>query len=161
MMDPSLIQSPEMKLETSVKSDDGVLGIDRVKASVRVFSPELEPDAVSKALGIEPTSSWRKGDPRPSNRGRVARTGMWLLESRSGAEKEPDSQVSDLLNRLNVDLAAWRELRGTVTCDLYLGVFQNDGDAFFEFKPETLRLLGEYGFALCFSIYGPEEIADS
>lgn len=59
--------------------------VERVRATLRIYHPELEPDAVTELLGIEPSVSWKQGD-QPygwtKKPGHQAPSGGWLLSSR-------------------------------------------------------------------------------
>jgi len=61
---------------------------ERTAARVRVYGEGLEPNAVSVALGIQPSKSQRMGDKVATSPGRkrVAKTGLWLLSSEEHVE---------------------------------------------------------------------------
>lgn len=143
-----------------MENEEGSVGISRIRASIRVFAEDLDPELVTRALGAEPSMSWRRGDPRPANKGHVARTGMWLLESTAAPSSDPDIHLRTLLQQLRVDQPAWDALRRTVSCDVYFGLFQDQPNSFFSIGPDLFQSLGALGFIVCFSLYAPPPDSD-
>src|SRR3569833_4430395 len=60
-----------------------------IAATIYLKGDMLDPDLVTKTLGIEPERSWRKGEKqtakRPGAKTYVAKTGLWT----TGVEKHP------------------------------------------------------------------------
>ena len=58
----------------------GHAALPEVLLTVRVHKDSLDPEAVTRALGLQPDAAARKGDPFPGNEGAVlAPTGTWLV----------------------------------------------------------------------------------
>ena len=57
---------------------------DRSNASLRIFGDELNPDEISRSLGVPSTYSEKKGDVivgKVSKQQRIAKTGRWSIET--------------------------------------------------------------------------------
>ena len=131
--------------------------IARTLASLRIIGDDLDPNEITKMLGAAPTQAARMGERRAGKSGReiVARTGSWRLEA---AEREPgdlDAQLREIFAQVTSDLAVWSELRRHFRCDLFCGLFLDDGNESLDLEPETLGLIAARGLRLCLDIYGP------
>jgi hypothetical protein len=130
----------------------------------RYLDVELDPDAVTAALGCPPTGSARKGEVRRRN-GKVMTDsdGMPLIASVSGWQysvdrREPgdlDGQIREIFGALTDDLSAWRPLAATYKPDLFVGMFLQDENEGIEISAESLRILADRGVSLSLDIYGP------
>lgn len=99
-------------------------GVDEISVSLRVFGDDLDPEYVSRLLGVAPSLVRAKGEVRHSGGREVAeRTGLWLLE----VEYSPASMLADvieaLLDRFPSDMAVWAELTARYRVDLFCGLF--------------------------------------
>jgi hypothetical protein len=76
--------------------------IDEVNVTLALYSEELEPEEVSRALGVEPTSAHRRGE-SPGSRSPPYLSGAWLL-TKHGRDAEPAEAIIDrLLKQLPED----------------------------------------------------------
>ena len=83
--------------------------IDEVNVTLALYGEELEPEEVSRALGVEPTHAHRRGDTSGS-RSSPYSSGAWLLKER-GRDAEPaEAVINRLLKQLPEDPAVWRDL---------------------------------------------------
>ena len=72
-------------------------------ASLRIFDKSLDPEAISKRLGLSPDESHRAGDPHLGQSGRRYAdfsVGMWLIKSLLHQSAAPDDHITGLLARL-------------------------------------------------------------
>ena len=76
--------------------------VDRVHVFLRAASDELDPDEVTRALGVRPTFAARKGERRLTRGGEaVQRTGVWYIQFLGVAEEWTlEEAIAALLNRL-------------------------------------------------------------
>ncbi len=74
-----------MEIDPTQDTDynDDYLSCARTYASLRVFCSDLDPDAISEALGAQPSRSYRIGD-SVGRQGATRKTNMWLLSSEEG-----------------------------------------------------------------------------
>jgi hypothetical protein len=131
----------------------------RAVASLRLSGDELDPDALTARLGVEPTMSYAMGDEIPSRCGRPreARTGFWSLDTEETSPADLNSQVQALLARLPADLDLWADLDSKFEIDLFCGWFMNGMNEGTEVTPETLIGLGQRRITLSIDLYGGPE----
>jgi hypothetical protein len=131
--------------------------VNRTVATLRIGGDSLDPATVSRLLGKEPTSSQVKGQEligRNTGHVRVAKTGMWRLESADQLPGDLDAQIQELLAQLTPDLSIWRDLSSLHSIDLFCGLFMLQGNAGLTLSPESLSALGSRGIELGLDIYG-------
>lgn len=123
--------------------------------TLRFFSPDLDPDEVTRLLGSAPSASERRGDIRPSKSTTriVAKQGMWRLKAERQRPGDLDAQINDLLSRLTDDLGAWRELTSRHNGDLFCGLFLQEGNEGISLEPRTTLAIGQRGLLIDFDIY--------
>lgn len=132
--------------------------IARLSIAVRVASDTLDPDAITRLMGVQPKFAARKGDTRISGGQTVTqRVGIWTfgITDEPSGEWELDDAVGALLARLPDDLAIWQELRRHHRIDLFCGLFMGSDNQGADLRPETLRQLADRGLTLDLDIYGP------
>ena len=72
---------------------------------LRISHPALDPDVVTRTLGIEPQTSWRAGDPRKTPKGTLLTgtrsTGYWATNPFTyGWRVSTDALIEDTLEEL-------------------------------------------------------------
>lgn len=128
----------------------------RPTVSLRIFGDALDPDEITRLLGVEPTVSALTGDVHRTRSSRkvTARTNSWLLEAEAVSSGGLDDRIADLLAPLPSDPAVWRELSRRFRCDVFCGLFVDGGNAGAGLRPEVLAMLGERCLRLELDIYG-------
>jgi hypothetical protein len=132
--------------------------LSRLSISLRIASDVLEPDILSRILGVSPKFAARKGETREQGGRTVTqRVGIWTygITEEPSEDWELDDAIAALLSRLPTDLAVWRELAGTHHLDIFCGLFMGADNQGAAVRPETLRLLADRGLMLSLDIYGP------
>jgi hypothetical protein len=108
-------------------------------------------------LGCDPTVAQRKGDTligRKTGIERIARTGMWRLQS---ADREPENlngQIEEILNRVTGDLETWRALTLRFRVEFFCGLFLGGENEGLAISPSVLLALGQRGIELALDVYG-------
>lgn len=74
------------------------MGYTRVKVSFIIESDRLEPDIISKEIGLIPTEFWRKGDIIKESRKR--KTGSWELSVGYEESLDISVQIDKLYNQI-------------------------------------------------------------
>jgi Domain of unknown function (DUF4279) len=74
---------------------------------------EFDPTDISRRLGLEPTSSWKKGDLNPRTQFERKHS-RWNLDSRLERSSSLEEQVADVVEQLKPYSAAIVDLRETV-----------------------------------------------
>jgi hypothetical protein len=116
------------------------------------MGPELDPDEVTRLLGIEPEYAHRRGDANAGKGGRRYADypeGMWKISSAEGEEATVEEHLLALLERIEpgrAGLARCQE-QGLRT-DVFVGYFAQGEPGGFGLAPETSRRLGELGVRL-------------
>ena len=129
---------------------------DEARLCLRVCGNDLDPDAVSRALGCLPSRSQRKGEPVLSSAGevkRTARTGSWLLDRPVGAEATVGEAIHALLASLPDDRSVWASLTSRFAVDLLCDLTVRCVNRGFELPPGVLALVAERGITLGFDIF--------
>jgi hypothetical protein len=132
----------------------GMPEIARTTVGLRIFGDALDPDEVTRLLGIAPTGCAHKGDTHRTASGRevVARSGSWRLDADLSGNL--NTQIGALLTKLPSDPTIWRELTEHYECDVFCGLFMRDGNEGVELSPEVMSMLGVRGLRLGLDIYG-------
>ncbi|MBI5624071.1 MAG: DUF4279 domain-containing protein [Elusimicrobia bacterium] len=118
---------------------------------------ELDPDAVSRILKLQPSEAHRKGDARPASTARKYapfNEGLWCLSS----ELSEDRTLAEHLEALLGELAAHKKALAAIRkngCrqDIFIGMFSGGGNQGFVLSLETLGRLHELGVEVNFDLY--------
>jgi Domain of unknown function (DUF4279) len=129
--------------------------VDRVCAFLRFFGDDLDPEEISRALGRQATSAFRKGDELPGRYHRIARTGSWLLDAPPSDPPDPEESIKGLLAWLSPDLELWRSLTERFAADIFCGLFLNEFNRGFALSASLTRALADRNLVVGFDIYGP------
>jgi hypothetical protein len=119
-----------------------------------VRHPNIVPDRVTEALGIQPQHTWKAGDARRGPSGEVIdgtyRESYWMARlmeepQLSGDEVSVESTVLDILAKLRrtTDFLATLKLQGAHT-ELHISLYARENFRL-ELLSETLSLLGRLG----------------
>lgn len=130
----------------------------RSSALIGFYGDDLDPDEVTAKLGAIPTVGVRKGGIWHTSQGapKNAFTGSWRIESARREPADLDGQIAELLAPLNNDLTVWRDLASRYRAVIFCGLWLQEGNEGYEFKPETLLAAGERHLLLDLDIYAPE-----
>lgn len=128
-----------------------------VKAVFRAMGPDLDPAAVSRLLGLEPTEAHRRGDQRLGKSGRRYSDfteGLWGWRP-DLADTEPFAEhLRALLDVLEPKTAALQRLKEMgLRLDLFVGVFGSVGNFALILEEELLSRLGRLGIDLVLDVY--------
>jgi hypothetical protein len=126
---------------------------ERCYVSFVISGLELEPDEVSRLLGIKPDHSHRKGDVKKSSRSDntlIRKKGNWSLRSKLSDYEPLEMHLDALMDRLKGKEAAIKALAEEneirFGCDLYetIGV---------ELPAHMLRRIADFNASLGITIY--------
>jgi Domain of unknown function (DUF4279) len=95
------------------------------RVSLSIYADDLDPDRISRLLGIEPDLEQRKGVPMPPTRkgrpGRIPGIGMWSI--RLYSEEAPgcdlETAITEVLNLITVPDETWQEARSGTTARIF------------------------------------------
>jgi hypothetical protein len=134
-----------------------------ISVSIFLKGDQLDPDFVSKELGLLPDSSRRKGDVRcskkPGAKSYTAKTGIWVLKSRDHIDtqntgKEVVRIVDEVLQKFHERQRPLNEISGVEEAFLDIFVDEHETEVadiwteFFLSREQILRF-GQLGLALC------------
>ena len=133
--------------------------LSRATATLRFQSPDLDPDEITLAMGVQPDAQQRRNDVIPTrgpSGSRIAKFGMWRLSAIDAEPGNIDKQVEELLSSLNPDLETWRILTSKYKTDLFCGWFMENTNEGEDISSATLFALASRGITLSLDIYAPE-----
>lgn len=139
----------------SPMSEDGG-PVDEVSVTLALYSEALDPEEITRALGVGPTSAHRRGE-RPRPRSAPARTGAWFLGER-GRDAEPAEAVIDrVLRQLPEDPAVWRELGSKHDIQLRFGIHMTGWNQGLGISSKQVMQIAQLGAHMVFDIYANGE----
>ena len=120
----------------------------------------LDPDEVTRLLGIEPSFTQRKGDKSGSpERPGASLTGIWALESeKSVSNSDLEPHLDFLLSRLESRTSTVKRLMlegldADIHCFWMSEMGLGGGPVL---RPDTMRRIADLGVSLNFDIYFPK-----
>ena len=138
--------------------------VHETKLSLRISGDALVPREITELLGAPPDFSHVKGEElvgKTTGRVRIASSGMWLLSVPDKSPEELDSQLTELLDRLTDDLAAWEYVNQHFSADLFCGLFLCDTNEGLTISQPTMKLIADRRLEIGFDIYGCESPAST
>lgn len=117
---------------------------------------DLVPDEITRLLGAVPTLAQIKGEKivgPVSGQTRIARSGMWLLQTADRSPADMDGQIQEILSQTTNDLAVWQSLSKKYFTELFCGLMLEGTNEGIGLTPQSLVALGERGIELGLDIY--------
>lgn len=129
-------------------------GVDECSVALRFFGDDLDPDFITKKLGICPTISYRKGDIfRGKTCDRIENTGSWRYCVRRCENIDLEELINKLLDRIAPNLEIWRELTTKFQSDLFCGLWLKRYSGAIDFSPAIMMKIAERGLSIGLDIY--------
>ena len=131
----------------------------RSAATLRIVGDDLIPAEVSRLLGCAPSIAQKKGEVligKKTGTKRIARTGMWRLQSMEREPENLDEQIEEILGKVTGDIETWQALTRRFRVDLFCGLFMGRGNEGLAISPGALFALGQRGIELALDVYGTE-----
>jgi len=127
-------------------------------ASLHVIGNDLDPEEVTRLLGVGPTSAEAKGDrvEMPSGKLRVAKTGHWRLKTDRRSPADLDGQISELFSVTSQDLDDWATLRKRFVIRVFCGLMMSDWNEGLPLTALTIQALAERGAEIDLDLYAPD-----
>ena len=131
--------------------------IDDASVSLCLYGDDLDPDALTRLLGLAPTHSPRKGEPRKKPGLPPFPQGAWIhkVERRTGPGAV-DLALGCLLDQLPADPALWAALAERHEVRLSLSVSFEGWNKGFTLGPRTLQRVAALGVRLDVDLYASD-----
>ncbi|MGV1804126.1 DUF4279 domain-containing protein [Agrobacterium vitis] len=134
----------------------------RFRISLRIAGDDLDPDEVTRLLGVAPRLAYRKGDQWKNPKGNplIGRTGFWTFHVDDFETDDFEEAIFDLLSRIPVTPDVFQMLARRFKVELFCGLFLDDYNAGLGLSPAVMKLLAQRDISLDFDIYsfsGSEE----
>jgi hypothetical protein len=123
--------------------------VDSSRVTFCVYSDTLDPEELTRDLGIAPTHAHRAGDTRESERAPgLYNSGAWILDLGDIEKRDPEDAIWDLLNWLPSDPEFWKHLMTSYDVKVGLSLVMKDWNRGFTLSPELQHRLGTLGLRL-------------
>jgi hypothetical protein len=130
--------------------------IDRLEIALRVTRDDLDPERITRMLGVVPSFAGRKGEEVDHNGVPVTQpTGIWTYELPASPEWELGDAIDTLLEQFPPDPALWESLATWADVSVVCGLFVHEVDRAATLAPDTLARLAERRLSLRLEIHGP------
>jgi hypothetical protein len=126
--------------------------VDEVRVTLALYCEDLDPDEVSRALGVQPTSAHRRGE-RKGPRSPAYRKGAWLLTEEGHEAEHVAPVIERLLRQLPEAPAVWNELRTQHDVQLRFGLHMSGWNKGLVIPRELVDRMASIGATLDFDIY--------
>ena len=129
------------------------------KACFRIFGDTLQPDAVGRALGLEPTSSGLKGETLGSSRlKKPLSSSVWILQSPLDKRIPLEDHLNWLLDALEAKRDIVCRISKQYETDFFCGFSSENGQGGCTFSAVLLERLSNLGVPLVLDLYPPGPI---
>ena len=131
---------------------------ERVRATFRVYHPDLDPASLTSRFEVEPSVAWKRNDDqygwrkRPGHR---APSGAWLLSSRAAIKtNDAISHLEWLLDQLAGSVGLIKELqRQGYMIDMVVGWHAASWNTTPALTPAVMRRLANFNLPVWFDVY--------
>jgi len=126
---------------------------DECGVTLGIHGDDLDPEEITRLLGVLPTSSHRRGErPKPESRVPFPR-GAWFLQERGRAPLSPDELTQMLLEKLPRDPARWHSIQERFDIRLVYGVHFSGWNKGFDLPPALVARIAALGATMGFDMY--------
>jgi hypothetical protein len=127
--------------------------VNEVGVTLAIYGEKLDPEEITRALGVAPTKAHRRGERTPKPWSEPARLDAWFLSER-GRDAEPSEAVIDrVLRQLPEDTAVWRELGARYDIQLRFGLHMVGWNQGMGISSEQVARIALMGAKMEFDIY--------
>ena len=137
--------------------DDEYRSCERTVAELRIYADDLDPVAVNLQLGLEPSSSQKKGETSTNalGRTRAAKLGGWFLSTEDHVtSKDLRRHLDWLLEKLAPKARELRQLQETpgIRMAVFCSWWSANGSGGPTLWPEQMRALADFNLECAFDI---------
>ncbi len=128
------------------------------QASLIVSGDSLRPDEIGVLLGLDPTRTHVRGEPRGRGAGIVWDRSVWSLESPLPDDADPAEHLNWLLSRLEPKASVIKDLSGQFHVKLFCGFSSESGQGGFTLDGVMLGRIASLGVPLTLDLYPPPPV---
>lgn len=125
---------------------------DRSVVTVAIYGRDLDPEELTRRIGVMPTESHRRGDVF-GKRKIPHRIGAWMMTAERTAPASVQECLEELLDRVPTTDALWTELAKDYEIQLRVSVFFAAFNRGFAVSPSVLSMLAAFKGAFMLDIY--------
>jgi hypothetical protein len=126
--------------------------VDKFRATLAIYHPELDPEAVSARLGVPPTRAHRRGESRRPGSPPLP-TGGWFLKREALPPSLPSDAIIVLLAGLPADPAFWDAIRRDYNVQIRCSVHTDGWNRGFGLSPTAIACIAATGVEVDFDLY--------
>lgn len=129
-------------------------GEETASVFLRISAPELDPDVLTKELGLSPDHAHRRGDLRKGDPKFAGyKQGMWSLKSRLPEEKPFEAHLDDILSALEPRQSYVQHLAEHAKIDFYCVLYNQQG---FDLSPNILGRIANLRAVFGVTVHPPD-----
>jgi hypothetical protein len=129
------------------------------RASLTILGEEVQPDEITRLLGVAPTRTHLRGEPR-SLHGKIAKLvwkdSLWLLTCPLTDDRDPAEHLIWLLDSVEPKLSVIKDLAAKFRVKVFCGFSSMNGQGGFTLAPITLQRLARLGVPFSLDLYPPD-----
>lgn len=129
--------------------------MDRIRITLRVFGPNVDPDQVTLLLNLQPTSAFHVGDVM-GRHGLSAtcrhKSGSWCYSTENVAPGEFSRKLLEFVDKIPINALMPNPAEET-NVDLFIGCFGVRDQSAITIDPECLAVIAERKWHLVFDFY--------
>jgi hypothetical protein len=136
--------------------------VDASRVCLGIYGDALEPEELTRKLGLAPTHAHRIGDPIDSARvANAYKTGAWILDLGDVDAQDPEDAILHLLQWLPTDGAIWQGLTSGLDVKIGLSLILREWNRGFSLSANTLERLASLRVRLDVELWhmpNPDEV---
>jgi Domain of unknown function (DUF4279) len=131
------------------------------RASLRISGEGVQPDEIGRLLGLAPTRTHLRGEPRGLHSispNLVWNDSLWLFQCPLGDDRDPAEHLNWLLDSVESKLSVIKDLAGKCHVDVFCGFSSQSGQGGFTLDTITLQRMARLGVPFRLDLYPPESV---
>lgn len=132
-----------------------MIDVAECKVSLWLVGDTLDPDELTRWLGVSPAYQIRMGEIYRSKDGEemVASTGRFQLTTGWRTDERLERLITEILDQVPDDAALWERINSRLSGEVFCGLILDSVNEEAKLSADTLLALGRRGLSLHFDIY--------
>jgi len=126
-----------------------------------VFGFGDDPAVITRAMGIEPTKAWVKGEAIANSRQGKHTHSRWVLQSTRPLAEPIEAHFENLLSRLESRHEAVAEVRTRFEARLVVAAYWYEANPSFRLTADIVQRIATLGLEVDFDLYCPGGVGDA